>query len=650
MFPNPLCTPDIVAAAVEALRRQATGSDGFYSEGTLIVFPPGGSSSGGTTEVALPVVNATTKLLLGEAQLTVSDCNITCPVPASGSAPTPSSPGVVVPVRDGGEFLAGLSAATGITAPQQTIIKLQGDVLLAPAAAAAPGSIPFRLGSTRVLEWRGAKGKRFRLDCGGISGLLFLEGGSTLRIADLNLTGLADSQWGSWPQGVDGPYIIQSLPLWPTISGGPTASGDTAFTVETDSMELNIVSKLCTQEGAAAQFAHLQQSAGGAPGAGFNYSLTNSAGFTKHRVDIASVTMQVPLLSAATKLGAGIATWSLNNTEAVCMLPEGSDDGTSSCSTDGGADGASNSGSGGPAPWVWGLVAMAAALAVAAGAVTLLLRRRRLRLQLQQDKQPDLEGQEQQQQQQQQGLRVLPTSADGSAPCSPGSAQSTSSSSSTLDSPCGTDKLSHPNDSMQLVHAGVWRSKVGFIDGLQFGALLGRGGFARVYRGSWRGSPVAVKVIETRVQAESTLASLHHEPLLSLSLSHPNVLPSYKSCIVRVLCGEHELAAAPNGTPDEGSGSSGSQTGGCGGSGEEGVRASIVDAGLKVQVMPPDAVLSPGLYEVWLVSELADKGSLADAMAAGCFTPPERHMDTILRCLLDIGRGLDYLHSSWEAQ
>lgn len=209
MYPNPLCTPEIVAAEVEALQRLATGSNDFYSEGTLVVFPPG---PGKTTEVALSVVNATTKLFceekcwafwsaaccrvrtdepaaadghacqprvpampvpgpplcqallrrprpapaaVGEAQLSVSDCNITCPLSADASGPSPSSPGVVVSVRDGAEFFSALSTATGLTAPQQTTIELQGDVDLAPAAAGAASRMPYRLGTNRTLEWRG---------------------------------------------------------------------------------------------------------------------------------------------------------------------------------------------------------------------------------------------------------------------------------------------------------------------------------------------------------------------------------------------------------------------------------------------------------------------------------------------------------------
>lgn len=74
-------------------------------------------------------------------------------------------------------------------------------------------------------------------------------------------------------------------------------------------MELDIVSQLCTQEGAAEQFRafqQYQQSVGGGAAATTpisDYTMDNSTGTLRHRVRIASVAMQVPVLSSATKLG-----------------------------------------------------------------------------------------------------------------------------------------------------------------------------------------------------------------------------------------------------------------------------------------------------------------------------------------------------------
>ncbi|GAB4814999.1 hypothetical protein N2152v2_002045 [Parachlorella kessleri] len=89
----------------------------------------------------------------------------------------------------------------------------------------------------------------------------------------------------------------------------------------------------------------------------------------------------------------------------------------------------------------------------------------------------------------------------------------------------------------------LWRSKFGVIDGLEVGELLGRGSYGRVYKGRWNGALVAIKVVEHRVLGGKAY-DLSREPLLSLSVSHPNCITTYKLSVVRVLSaeGEHELS------------------------------------------------------------------------------------------------------------
>lgn len=112
------------------------------------------------------------------------------------------------------------------------------------------------------------------------------------------------------------------------------------------------------------------------------------------------------------------------------------------------------------------------------------------------------------------------------------------------------------------------RSSVGAIEDLELGRLLGRGGFAEVYEGgcksawhagcicicalravlphnnltcspcsatppgTWEGIAVAVKVAKTTVSVGQSL-DLSAEPMLSVAVSHPNVLPTYRTCVVR---------------------------------------------------------------------------------------------------------------------
>lgn len=59
--------------------------------------------------------------------------------------------------------------------------------------------------------------------------------------------------------------------------------------------------------------------------------------------------------------------------------------------------------------------------------------------------------------------------------------------------------------------------RVGVIDGLQVGEMLGRGAYGRVYKGRWKGAQVAVKVVEQRVGADQVV-DLSREPLLRWAL------------------------------------------------------------------------------------------------------------------------------------
>ena len=74
---------------------------------------------------------------------------------------------------------------------------------------------------------------------------------------------------------------------------------------------------------------------------------------------------------------------------------------------------------------------------------------------------------------------------------------------------------------------------------ISFAALQGRGSFGRVYKGRWTSSLVAIKVVdylahnEGADKAAAEEQRVAREALLSASLSHPNVIATYKICTVR---------------------------------------------------------------------------------------------------------------------
>lgn len=73
----------------------------------------------------------------------------------------------------------------------------------------------------------------------------------------------------------------------------------------------------------------------------------------------------------------------------------------------------------------------------------------------------------------------------------------------------------------------AWRTRIGRVHGLDFLEVVGRGGFGTVYRATWRGSQVAVKLVEHSVDSTMT-KEIQREAALATSCSHPNIVITYK--------------------------------------------------------------------------------------------------------------------------
>ncbi len=59
---------------------------------------------------------------------------------------------------------------------------------------------------------------------------------------------------------------------------------------------------------------------------------------------------------------------------------------------------------------------------------------------------------------------------------------------------------------------------------LQITALLGEGGFAKVFRGLWRGLVVGVKVVCDDGKNDKMVMKNAHEIAILSALSHPNIM------------------------------------------------------------------------------------------------------------------------------
>lgn len=170
---------------------------------------------------------------------------------------------------------------------------------------------------------------------------------------------------------------------------------------------------------------------------------------------------------------------------------------------------------------------------------------------------------------------------------------------------------------------------------VRLGPLIGRGAYGRVYRGSWNGNTVAVKVMETSERLASP-EDPHGRPpgeereahggargifeaVLSSSLSHPNVVHTY------------QYAVRPINRPN----TSGTAILG-------GARRGSMDAG---------AGRPKNLSEVWLISEFCNRGPLLTAIERGAFlTQPsaqygQPNLIAVLQTLQEIAAALHYLHS-----
>lgn len=83
-----------------------------------------------------------------------------------------------------------------------------------------------------------------------------------------------------------------------------------------------------------------------------------------------------------------------------------------------------------------------------------------------------------------------------------------------------------------------------FVD-VRVGKLIGEGAYGKVYRGLWDGAPVAVKVMRHPGDTGSTFGcgtDARFEALLSVNMSHPNLVQTFKYSTRRVPAAEGEPA------------------------------------------------------------------------------------------------------------
>ncbi|KAL4452143.1 hypothetical protein ABPG75_007805 [Micractinium tetrahymenae] len=529
------------------------------------------------------------------------------------------------PVGTPEELMAALAAVAEAQGPGRNVMDVQQGVALTATVASAY-ELPLQIGANRTLVLRGGNGTMQSLDFGGIPQLLYMLSDSTLVLHTLNLSGSAHKgvlganfdAAGEFGDGVTMPCRAEAFHLFPTVNGEP------GFSAEIRNINLTLApSPNCSATVVEQQVGAIQHATG-------SLDTAYAGGTTVH---INHLFAPLPVLNSTD--GRQIGTMHMNSTDtnSTCTVPPDSD-----------------SSGGGTPGWVWAIVALAAAATMAAAAGALLWCRRRAtrspRIQL------AAVGVEAGKEAADKGTPsastppTVPPSSSGHSSGRTNKSTAPAMAAPALSIPASGEHASGKLDSGELLGGMAWKTRVGFIEGLNLGGVLGGGGYGKVYRGRWKGAVVAVKIIPTHVGPGSSV-DLGREPLLSMSLVHPSILPTYKTCVVRVLSdvdsADQEAAAAAS------SGGGGASAASAGASGSMGmVVQSLTDRNALVQVMPSTAVLEPGLYETWLVCELADLGNLATAITGGLFTSKEGggvDLPEVMLCLLDIARGLEYLHA-----
>lgn len=88
----------------------------------------------------------------------------------------------------------------------------------------------------------------------------------------------------------------------------------------------------------------------------------------------------------------------------------------------------------------------------------------------------------------------------------------------------------------QLGVASALKVRFGSIEGLEIGQLIGRGAHGRIYKATFRGVPVAVKVVESSIGlgGADTLEDVSAEAIFLTALAHPNIVRMFRVATIKL--------------------------------------------------------------------------------------------------------------------
>ncbi|GAX77392.1 hypothetical protein CEUSTIGMA_g4838.t1 [Chlamydomonas eustigma] len=186
-------------------------------------------------------------------------------------------------------------------------------------------------------------------------------------------------------------------------------------------------------------------------------------------------------------------------------------------------------------------------------------------------------------------------------------------------------------------------------DEVVYQELLGEGAFGKVFRGLWRGSSVAIKLMNLPAsgsgdERKERMAIM--EAAISTSLSHPNIVQTY-NYIIKPVVGQQTDAQASQETASldtQLTGQHNNQTDAQPGRG----RLSASSEPARANARPSQAGDSTVAgFEVQIVMEYCERGSLRRLLNHGVFKLDEEVVNypAVLETAADIAKGMIQLHS-----
>jgi len=168
------------------------------------------------------------------------------------------------------------------------------------------------------------------------------------------------------------------------------------------------------------------------------------------------------------------------------------------------------------------------------------------------------------------------------------------------------------------------------LKALALGPLIGRGSFGHVYKATWNGALVAVKVIYHPPTTAAAKNDAEREAMLSSSLRHPNIVQTFLEATRDMV---HKADDEELGTIEQH------------GADKYVKIKQVVDSRTPLLVKPPKPAVMHQ-RETWIVQEYCDRGTLGQAIQLQLLKRDGQvNMEAVVLTCLDICRGIQYLHS-----